>query len=271
MKNSKISWTDHTWNVARGCHRITEECKYCYMFRDSERYNSYDPNSPVTTSETTVIKPYKKDFRVKKLGNGSRPLVFTSSLTDLFLEELDPVREKYWKTMKDNLDLIFLVLTKRPERIIENLPSDWGEGYENVWLGTSVGLQKNLFRAHELLKAPSRHYFLSAEPLIGQLDLVSENLLKSNWRESKVDGNNYFDWVICGGESGNENGNWKYRECNLEWLEEIVNQCNSTGTPVFVKQLGTHLGKQLKTKRHGDLIEEFPKSIQVREFPKFEN
>jgi len=270
MKNSKIGWTDHTWNVARGCHRITEECKFCYMYRDSERYNSYDPNSPVSTSEATMKKPYSKAFRDKKLDNGSRPLIFTSSLTDIFLDELDTQRERIWKTMKDNQDLVFLVLTKRPERITDHLPEDWGDGYENVWLGTSVGLQKNLHRAHKLLEAPSRHYFISVEPMIGEMDLESEGHLKRDWR-TIPDGKNHLDWVIVGGESGNDNGKWNYRPCQLDWIEKVVEQCQASGTPVFVKQLGTYLGKGLNSSRHGDDIIQFPINIQIREFPEFDS
>ncbi len=270
MKNSKISWCDHTWNVARGCKKVSEECKYCYMYRDSKRYKGYDPNKVVQTSETTLKLPYGKEYRSKELSNGSRPLVFASSLTDVFLEELDDSRERIWKTMKDNQDLIFLVLTKRPERIADNLPEDWGEGYENVWLGTSVGLQKNMDKIHTLLQAPSQHYFLSAEPLLGEIDLISEGVIKASWRDLPSDGKNYLDWVLVGGESGNKTGPHKYRGCKLEWLEKVVQQCKATNTPVFVKQLGTALSKELNNgSRHGDNFENFPESIQVAEFPIF--
>ena len=82
----------------------------------------------------------------------------------------------------------------------------------------------------------------------------------------------YFDWVIVGGESGNENGKSKYRPCNLEWIEDIVSVCKRNRKPVFVKQLGTHLSKELKmSDRHGTKIEEFPTQLQVREFPEIKN
>lgn len=264
MKKSKIGWTDHTWNVARGCQKVSEECKYCYMYRDSERYKNYNPQTPVITSESTLKLPYSKGFREKKLENGSRPLIFTSSLTDPFLVELDQYRDRMWRTMRENKDLIFLVLTKRPERIIQFLPEDWGDGYENVWLGTSVGMQKNIHRIEHLLNTPSKHHFLSAEPLIGELDLIDSDFLKS------VIGSKTLDWVIVGGESGNDNGLWRYRECKLEWIEKIVNQCKESNTPVFVKQMGTFLSKHLEISRHGDAVEEFPHNLQIQDFPNFD-
>ena len=240
------------------------------MYRDSKQYDSYEPDKVVQTSETTLKLPYGKRYKGKKLNNESRPLVFVSSLTDVFLEELDELRGRIWKTMKDNQDLIFLVLTKRPERIADNLPEDWGGGYENVWLGTSVGLQKNMNKVHALLQVPSQHYFLSAEPLIGEIDLISEGVIKANWRGLEDDGKNYLDWVLVGGESGNNNGPHKFRPCKLEWLEKVVQQCRATNTPVFVKQLGTSLSKELNNgSRHGDNFENFPESIQVMEFPEF--
>jgi protein gp37 len=77
-----------------------------------------------------------------------------------------------------------------------------------------------------------------------------------------------FDWVIVGGESGNENGKYKYRPCELEWIESIVNQCQRNDIPVFVKQLGTFLSKQLKlSDRHGGNINDWPANLQVRQFP----
>ena len=76
------------------------------------------------------------------------------------------------------------------------------------------------------------------------------------------------DWVIVGGESGNETGLYRYRECKLEWIESIIDQCRSAGVPVFVKQLGTHLKKKLKlSDRHGGNIDEWQDHLRIREFP----
>jgi protein gp37 len=75
--------------------------------------------------------------------------------------------------------------------------------------------------------------------------------------------------VIVGGESGNDNGEYRYRPCELSLIESFVEQCKKQNVPVFVKQMGTYLSKELKMKdRHGGDIEEFPKHLQIREFPK---
>lgn len=80
---------------------------------------------------------------------------------------------------------------------------------------------------------------------------------------------NKLDWVIVGGESGNENGKYKYRPCQLQWIEKIVNDCQDNNVPVFVKQLGTYLSKELKMKdRHGGDMEVFPENLRIRQFPK---
>jgi len=75
-------------------------------------------------------------------------------------------------------------------------------------------------------------------------------------------------WVVVGGESGNSTGAFKYRPCEIEWIEHIIQQCKENEVPVFVKQLGTQLRKQLGLKnRHGKDINEFPQHLRIREFP----
>lgn len=77
-----------------------------------------------------------------------------------------------------------------------------------------------------------------------------------------------FDWIIIGGESGNETGKYRYRPCKIEWMEDIINAFPKN-VKVFVKQMGTHLAKELRmSDRHGGNIDEFPPTLQIREFPK---
>jgi Bacteriophage protein gp37 len=261
---SNIAWTDHTWNIARGCTKVSEECKFCYMMRDGDRFK-YDGNKVVKTK--SVFKFPLKLKETKSEQHDGNALIFTSSLTDVFHEDIDSFRNEMWDIIRRCPHLIFQILTKRPERVNKCLPDDWTNGWDNVWLGTSVGLQKNMQKAWDLLKVPSKKYFLSIEPLLGEIDLHHAELLLSDWR-NKSTIENYFDWIIVGGESGNETGVWRYRECKLEWIEKIVDQCTKEGVPVFVKQLGTHLSKQMNLKdRHGANINEFPEHLKVRQFP----
>jgi protein gp37 len=120
----------------------------------------------------------------------------------------------------------------------------------------------------DLSTVPAHKLFLSLEPLHGHVDIHKATI----WVE-EIQEHLYvlpaFDWVIVGGESGNDNGRYRYRPCELQWIETIVGVCQENDIPVFVKQLGTHLAKQMKLKdRHGGDIAEFPKHLQVREFPR---
>ncbi len=262
--NSNIAWCDHTWNIARGCSKVDQDCLYCYMYRDGKRYG-YDAKTVVKT-KTVFNLPLK----IKDTSSncwGGKPLIFTSSLTDVFHPEIDSYRDEMWDIIKKCPHLIFQILTKRPERINDHLPEDWGNGWDNVWLGTSIGSQKSIERAWRLLDSPSKNYFLSLEPMYGSIDLNDAELLLANWRDKYTIGR-YIDWVIIGGESGNETGKYRYRECKIEWIEQIINDCKRSNTPVFVKQLGTHLSKTMGLKhRHGADINEWPKHLQIREFP----
>ncbi len=260
MAKSDIQWTDWTWNPAVGCDKVDADCKYCYMYRESLKGTRYNPKA-VRKTKTVFNLPLKIQ---------DPALVFTSSLTDFFHEGLDDFREECWDIMRRCPHLTFQVLTKRPENIAARLPHDWGQGWPNVWLGTSIGSPKALHRAWGLLSVPAQTYFLSLEPLHEPIDLQAAGLL------DRFDGKPLIDWVIVGGESGNEsrivNGKetqkYRYRPCYLDWLERIVTQCQGADLPVFVKQTGTHLSKALRLKdRHGGDIEEWPASIRVRQFP----
>lgn len=145
---------------------------------------------------------------------------------------------------------------------MQSLPPDWGNGWNNVWIGVSVENQK---RADEriplLLKVPAKIKFLSCEPLLDGLDL-----------KKYLSG---LDWCIIGGESGNgskpkdSSVKYGYRECKLEWIEDIVVQCQDAKVPIFVKQLGTHLSKNMGLNdRTGSDINELPSTIMFQEFPK---
>lgn len=256
--NSKISWCDHTCNFWVGCHKVSDGCRYCFMYRDFARYGK-DANVVSQVKPGTINKVLK----IAKPGDR----IFTCSWSDFFIEEADPWREEAWKVIKSRPDLIWQILTKRPERIYKCLPLDWGKhGYENVWLGTTIESDKYRDRLLELHDIKDRYSkfktFVSYEPALGYLDLYNDGVVVSLEFAR-------LDWVIVGGESGNENGKYTYRPCELEWLEAMVQQCRDARVPVFVKQLGTHLAKLHGCKdRHGADIAEFPDSLKFQQFPK---
>lgn len=267
--NSKIQWTDATWNIARGCTKVDEDCRFCYMFRESLNGTRYEPKQVIKT-KTVFDLPLKLKEPSK---------IFTSSLTDFFHEGCDPFRDQAWDIIRRCPQHTFQILTKRPERIASCLPEDWPSLSlnKNIWIGTSVGSQDALERINSLIGTSLLNYipvtFLSLEPLYGPIDLTGYYFhgrgfdhLPADSRTKRIE---LFQWVIVGGESGNENGKYRYRECKIEWIENIIDQCKSAGVPVFVKQLGTHLSKELKLKdRHGGNIDEWPEHLRIRQFPK---
>jgi len=258
-KTTNIQRTDATWNIARGCTKVDEDCKFCYMYRDSMDNTRYNPLEVVRT-KTVFDLPLKLKEPSK---------IFTCSLTDFFHEAIDSYRNEAWDIIRKCPQHIFQILTKRPERIAEYLPEDWNENFHHVWIGTSIGSEKGMKRMYRLMDAFNEFKnggkdlrkpitFISFEPLHEHIDC--------NFDISTVI---WFDWIIIGGESGNETGKYKYRACELEWVEEIAKEFGSFGCAVFIKQLGTYLSKKLgMSDRHGSNIDEIPKHLQVREFPK---
>lgn len=265
MLKSNIQWTDATWNIARGCTKVDEDCKFCYMYRDSMDSTRYNPLQVVRT-KTVFNTPLK----IKEPSK-----IFTSSLTDVFHPAIDSYRNEMWNIIRRCPHHTFQILTKRPERLFDCVPKQpefdfpVHEVFENVWFGTSVGSEDGRKRIFDLLGTIDNGItFLSAEPLHGPLDIKEFLQVNTEWHESEYPMFGGLNWVIIGGESGNEKGKYRYRECKLEWIERIIDDCQQAGVAVFVKQLGTHLAKQLKlSDRHGGNIDEWPEHLKIREFP----
>lgn len=300
-ENTGISWTDSTWNPWHGCKKVSEGCKFCYMYRDKERRKPngekfdvltdrmkefYDPTVVMRATDSSFYAPLrKKAFKEPQK-------VFTCSWSDFFIEEADEWRNDAWEVIRKTPHLTYQILTKRPERIKQCLPSDWGKGYKNVWLGVTIENQKAANERISLfLDVPALVHFVSVEPQIGEVDLTqcrsfvpgeyvytvnALNGTESCWNPSGPVYDIYhdeqlkskIDWVIVGGESGNDNGKYQYRPCNLDWVQKVLVDCQNYGTSVWVKQMGTHLAKEMRLKaRHGDDVSEWPDYLRVQRFP----
>jgi len=261
-KDSKIQWTDHTWNIAVGCSKVDADCKYCYMYRQSLNNTRYKPDE-VRKTKTVFNMPLK----IKEPSK-----IFVSSLTDVFHPDCDSFRNEMWDIIRKCPQHTFQILTKRPERIDSNLPPDWGDGWDNVWLGTSIGSQQSISRMIELCNIKSKVKFLSLEPLHGKINLlepcVGLSFCANKDLKTEVNALVGIDWIIVGGESGNDNGKYRYRPCKIKWIEDIIYDAKIFKVPVFVKQLGTHLAKEMKLKdRHGGDMDEWPENLKIRQFP----
>lgn len=248
MSKSNIQWTGATWNPWHGCEKISPGCKYCYMFRDKAKYGQSGSN--IQRSKTKFKEPLLM----------APDLIFTCSWSDFFLDAADGWRKSAWDIIRKTPWHTYQILTKRPSRIMSNLPSDWGTGWDHVWIGVSVESEAQLHRLKDLSKVPAAVRFISFEPLLGPIDFAS--YVAANSLEGS------FHWTIIGGESGNDNGLFKYRECELHWIAELVAQSASLSVPTFVKQLGTHLGKQIPgAGRHGANLGQWPEYLQRRDWP----
>lgn len=235
-----------------GCSKVSSGCVNCYMFRDAERYGR-DPNQVQRVSDKTFYQALKwKDPR----------MIFCNSWSDYFHSEADEWRDDAWGVIKQTQQHHWQVLTKRIERVKYHLPLDWDNGYPNVWLGVSVENQFCLDRVEELARIPAWTRFISFEPLLGSIDLSS---LADQGVMSQI------HWAIVGAESGNETGKYLYRPCEIQWMEDLVDQLQKLGIKVFVKQLGTYQAKKLGLRdRMGATLEQWPSSLnhlKIQEFP----
>lgn len=251
MKNSKIEWTHHTFNPWIGCEKVSEGCAHCYAETLNKRMGWVDGwvDDRKRTSVANWQQPMKWNRDAEK--SGQRARVFCASLADW----LDWKAKTQWRA--DLLNLVaatpwldWLLLSKRVEswdaRMAETaalspLAERWwrGEAPKNVWLGYSVENQKALnSRAGDALKIPAVVRFISAEPLLGNLDFG---------------GYIPADWVIVGGESGG-----KARPMNPVWAREIRDQCVKQSVPFLFKQWGGVNKHETGRELDGRFWDEYP-------------
>jgi len=235
-----IAWTDHTWNLAWGCQKVSPGCTNCYADTLSRRYgwDVWGPNkSRRTFGEKHWDQPLKWNAQAERDGRIRR--VFCSSMCD-YMEDhatIERERSRLWPLIRATPRLHWQLLTKRSERIADNLPADWREGYANVWLGVSIENMDYAERADHLRAIPAAVRFISYEPALGpltDLDLAG------------------IDWVIFGGESGAN-----YREADLQWSRDMRDKCAAHGVAYFHKQ-SSHFFTERGTTLDGQTIRQYP-------------
>ena len=203
--NDGISWTNDTVNFWRGCDKVSAACLHCYIYRVLRRFGQTAWGTVIRTTPHTWGKPERWEKFLAATTDGNTYMrMFTCSLSDFFHAKADKWRDEAWKVIKDSPHCAYLILTKRPERILKHLPKDWGNGYPNVWLGVSIGDNKSVYLADVLRKVPAAVRFLSLEPL---LEDISEKL--------DITG---IGWLFCGGESG-EGDEYKWDSATMDWRE----------------------------------------------------
>ena len=304
---SKIEWTNKTWNPIRGCSIVSKGCTNCYAMKQAHRFSgpgkAYEgltkltSGGPVWTGNIKLV-PEKLDEPLK----WKKPArVFVNSMSDLFHEDVpDDFIYDVMNQIYDNPQHTFQVLTKRIDRAFEFFAGRSGAGLnydpiKNLWLGVSVEDQE---KANEripiLLQIPAGIHWISAEPILGDLDLTSLDTMAFRGAEKfdaltgdlfdmfgepvgKID--RKLNWVVVGGESGPG-----ARDCCVSWFLNILHDCTGARIPLFVKQLGKHPYNtndeedndgwpvdhylKLADRKGGDFNDpNFPDALKIREYP----
>lgn len=271
-ENSKIEWTDATWNPIRGCSRISAGCTNCYAESVAHRFSG--PGMPYEgmtkhgrwNGTVRVIEKHLRDpIRWRKPRR-----IFVNSMSDLFHESLtfDQIDQVYG-AMAAAPRHVYQVLTKRSSRMRDYTREDRRERWaavaaslcdggdkmydairngprvlSQVWHGVSVEDARVIHRVVDLLNADSEIRFLSCEPLIGAIPQLPLSMIRDvDITHVSTPGGiagwsghiREISWVIVGGESGRD-----ARLCDGEWIRDIIQQCRRADVAVFVKQLGAH-------------------------------
>ena len=229
---SMIAWTDNTANFWMGCEKIAHECKHCYA--ETLTTNRMGLSLWGPGSRRQEVKSVWANLRKWNRGARERAVrvkVFVMSLGDFAEDrrELDDVRVRAWDAMRACESLDFQMLSKRPARYPEILPADWGDGWPNVWLGTSIGHPDAVGLADVLRQVPACVRFISSEPLLAPLPTLDLTEI---------------GWLIVGGESGPG-----YRPMDHAWARDLRDRAVANGTAFFMKQSAayrTEMGTSLE-------------------------
>lgn len=233
MNNTKIEWTEKTWNPITGCSSVSSGCKNCYAKKMAKRLHAMGNPRYINEFKVTIHEDlFKQPLDIKKSS-----IIFVCSMSDLFHEDVSfEIITQIFDVMKKANWHIFQVLTKRPERLLE-----FSKIYEipkNVWVGTSVENESVLYRAEILKQVSANIHFLSCEPLLGPL--------------TKLDLEN-IQWVVVGGESGSN-----ARSVDKKWIIEIRDKCIKKEVAFFFKQWGGWNKKKNGHELDGQTYKEMP-------------
>lgn len=274
--SSKIEWTDATWPVTVGCDHVSPGCDNCYAARLASGRLAHQPVYAGLAENgrfngTVRCLPERLDWPLK----WRKPRrIFVCSMSDLFHESVpDEFIAKVFSTMGAAYHHTFQVLTKRHARMRSLLNNDefahtvisWASAamrahgrtgivpeeqwpLPNVWCGVSAENQQwAAIRVHALLATPAAVRWVSAEPLLGPIDLRNLKMgngalidalcgdVKSPAGEIYAACPGSVEWVVAGGESGARS-----RPMHPDWARSLRDQCQQTRTPFLFKQWGSH-------------------------------
>lgn len=229
---------DHAWNPIIGCRKCSEGCKNCYAESLAMRFPELQD----------VYGGFMPHFPKKQKAPPKKGVVFVGNMTDIFGKWNDPVQIVNWLlSLNDNAEN--LILTKRADRLQKIIGGI--EPRRRCWWGVTAENQERLEERLSALYSINGKRWISAEPLLGELDFHKAMILDKFSPPFTMP----FEWVVVGAESGVNR-----RQCSLDWVRKIVKQCQTAKVPVFVKQLDI-AGKLEKD------INKFPEDLQIRQIP----
>lgn len=198
------------WNLWHGCHKVSEGCRNCYVYRRDSRYG-------IDSSQVRRTRSFRLPVERHRDGSWKVPpgmVVWTCFTSDFFIDEADEWRIEAWRMIRSRPDVHFVIVTKRVERIRQSLPDDWGCGYDNVTLYCTVEDQRQAEkRLPPFVDLPLRHRGIICEPLLGPVDLTV-------WLDERI------EQVTVGGESGPE-----ARACDFAWVMQLHDACAAAHVP----------------------------------------
>jgi protein gp37 len=212
------------WNPWHGCVKCSEGCQHCYMFfldrvRDRNGADIYKTKAGFTYP---LQKDRKGNYKIR-----SGELIRVCMSSDFFLEEADRWREEAWEIMRQRSDVKFFLLTKRPQRVKDCLPKDWGDGWENIFFNVTCENQR---RADEripiLLELPFKHKGVMCAPFIERVG-IAKYLISGQ-----------IEQIICGGE--NYDG---ARPCDFDWVMALRTECVAANVTFCFIETGTNFIK----------------------------
>ena len=301
---TKIEWTERTWNPIVGCSIVSPGCTNCYAMKQAarcdamglSRYDGLTRKVNGTAVWTGRLAQAPDETLLTPLRRKKPTMYFVNSMSDLFHEDCpDEWIDRVFAVMALTPQHTYQVLTKRAARmhrwsaagrdradtvglamltLVDRIPYGHRQvpwPLPNVWLGVSTERQQEADeRIPLLLDTPAAIRFISAEPLLGPIDLTSLPFPKScicETRDPTLDAFNAsvfcegccegpeamdlgkLDWVIVGGESGPD-----ARPMHPDWARSLRDQCAAASVPFFMKQM---------TKK-----EPIPNDLMIREFPR---
>lgn len=241
VKNSKIEWTDSTWNPLVGCSKVSPGCDNCYALDMIQRFKGR-PGWPIDDKVAFFENRLSQPINWK-----AGKTIFVCSMSDLFHED---VPEQFiWQVMKAVLAAPqhkYLVLTKRAGRMAVIMSKIGHAPIKNLGLGVTVCNQEEAAKKIQLLlQTPAAMRFVSVEPMLGPIELCIPRGCRGCNHPGNVIPRSMctqcggtgqepsIDWVICGGESGK-----RARPVHPDWIRSLRDQCVEANVPFFFKQWG---------------------------------